>query len=56
MQKHFDYVHYNPIKHSLVKSVVDWEWSTFHKYVRLGFYHENWGCAEIDYNKYEFGE
>jgi putative transposase len=56
MQRHFDYIHYNPIKHSLVKSVADWKWSTFHKYVGLGFYHENWGCAEIDDDKYEFGE
>ena len=56
MQRHFDYIHYNPVKHALVKSVSYWEWSTFHRFVRLGFYHENWGCTEIEDGGYEFGE
>lgn len=42
LQKHVDYVHYNPVKHGLVKNVVDWPYSTFHKYVRTGVYHKSW--------------
>jgi putative transposase len=29
---HMDYIHYNPVKHGLVKRVSDWEWSSFHRY------------------------
>ena len=39
LQKHIDYIHYNPIKHGLVKNIEDWPWSTYHKFVRKGFYH-----------------
>lgn len=42
-QRHLDYIHYNPVKHGLVARVGDWPYSTFHRYVREGFYPENWG-------------
>ena len=29
LQSHIDYIHYNPVKHGLVKDVVDWPWSTY---------------------------
>ena len=38
LQKHIDYVHYNPVKHGLVEDIEDWPWSTYHKFVREGFY------------------
>ena len=38
LQKHVDYIHYNPVKHRIVKAVEDWPWSTYHRYVREGFY------------------
>jgi len=31
---HFDYVHFNPVKHGHVSRVRDWPYSTFHRYVR----------------------
>ena len=37
-----DYIHYNPVKHRLVKNAKDWEFSTFHRYVKQGFYPLNW--------------
>lgn len=43
---HLDYIHYNPVKHSLVKNVKDWEFSSFHKYVKRGNYEPNWGSSE----------
>ncbi len=43
---HFDYIHYNPVKHGLVKSPVDWEYSSFEKCVLKGFYRLNWGSTE----------
>jgi len=42
-QVYMDYSHFNPVKHGLVKRVVDWPFSTFHRYVRSGVYPENWG-------------
>ncbi|MHC4639891.1 MAG: REP-associated tyrosine transposase [Planctomycetota bacterium] len=38
LQRHVDYIHYNPVKHGLVQRVEDWPWSTYHKYAREGFY------------------
>ena len=45
---HLDYIHWNPVKHGLVKNVVDWEHSSFHRFVERGWYPANWGCQNID--------
>ena len=42
-QRHIDYVHVNPLKHELVRRVIDWPYSTFHQYVAQGIYLPNWG-------------
>jgi putative transposase len=44
-EKHFDYVHYNPVKHGLVQSPRDWPYSSFHRWVRLSVYPPDWGCS-----------
>ena len=36
LQKHVDYIHYNPLKHGLIGAVEDWPWSTYHRFVRYG--------------------
>ena len=41
--RHFDYIHYNPVKHGLVSRVKDWPFSTFHRFVRQGIYPDDWG-------------
>lgn len=43
-QNHLHYIHYNPVKHGLVKSPRDWPWSSFHRYVQLEFYDRDWGA------------
>jgi putative transposase len=40
--QHVEYIHYNPVKHGLVKAPVDWEYSSFHRYVRKGVYDREW--------------
>ncbi len=40
-RKHMDYIHYNPVKHGLVKSASDWPHSSFHYYVQTGLYKKN---------------
>ena len=47
LDRHRDYIHYNPVKHGLVRSVKEWPWSTFHRYVQEEFYDLDWGCDEI---------
>ena len=39
---HLDYIHHNPIKHGLVEYLKDWQYSSFHRYVKSGFYPQNW--------------
>ncbi|MFG0295709.1 MAG: transposase [Maioricimonas sp. JB045] len=43
LKRCIDYVHVNPLKHRLDERVRDWPWSSFHRYVRLGEYPEDWG-------------
>lgn len=46
LNNHLDYIHYNPVKHGYVKSVKDWEFSSFHKFVESQNYENNWGSSE----------
>ncbi len=39
---HFDYIHYNPVKHGYVDCAEDWRYSSFGKYVREGIYDAQW--------------
>lgn len=39
------YIHVNPLKHGLVNRVVDWPWSSFHRYLKLGMYTASWGSS-----------
>lgn len=43
--RHFDYIHYNPVKHGLVTCPRDWPYSTFHHWLNKGAYVSHWGCA-----------
>ena len=53
---HVDYIHFNPVKHGYVKNVSDWEWSTFHRYVQMGLYENNWGRDVVLSKDGMFGE
>ena len=46
--KHLDYIHFNPMKHYNIKPI-DWEFSSFKKFVNLGYYEQNW-CNFDDKN------
>jgi putative transposase len=43
-RNHLDYLHFNPVKHGLVKCVHKWEYSSFHRGVKRGEYDVSWGC------------
>ncbi|MBX9655554.1 transposase [bacterium] len=51
LEAHFDYIHYNPVKHGYVNRPIDWPWSTFHRWVREGHYPTDWvdgSCSTIE--------
>jgi putative transposase len=56
LAKHFDYIHYNPVKHGLVQRVRDWPYSSFHRLVKEGIYPLDWG-EDISFDANEdYGE
>ena len=42
LSAHLDYIHWNPVKHGLTKNAADWKYSSFQRFVKAGFYPENW--------------
>lgn len=49
LNKHLDYIHYNPTKHYNI-APKDWEFSSFSEFVEKGFYEQDW-CNFGDKNK-----
>lgn len=48
LQRHVDYIHFNPVKHGHVARTVDWPYSSFHRYVEDGICRADWaGGNEI---------
>jgi hypothetical protein len=43
LERHVDYVHFNPVKHGHVARVADWPHSSFHRDVERGLLAEDWG-------------
>ncbi len=49
LQRHVDYIHYNPVKHGLVENVEDWPWSSYHRWVReMPYPQPDWQTAQRD--------
>ena len=46
LERHVDYVHYNPVKHGYADRPADWPWTSFCRHVRLGLYPQEWGTNE----------
>ena len=42
-EDHLNYIHFNPVKHGLVKNALDWSWTSLAKFIRDGKYASNWG-------------
>ncbi|MDZ7803396.1 REP-associated tyrosine transposase [Thiohalophilus sp.] len=45
-RRHIDYIHYNPIRHGLVNDPVVWPFSSYQKYLEIGYYSSGWGKNE----------
>lgn len=46
LEKHIDYIHYNPVKHGLVEDVAEWKHSSFNDFYDRGEYDQDWGKIE----------
>ena len=44
-ERHFDYVHYNPVKHGYVRCPSEWQYTSFHRWVRADVYPPDWACV-----------
>jgi putative transposase len=50
--RHVEYMHYNPVKHGLVKAPKDYVHSSFHKYVQTGVVDVDWGAGvEVNFDE-----
>jgi len=56
LQRHVEYIHYNPVKHGYVKQVKDWPFSSFHRFVKNDYLDSNWGEIVGEFAQVEFGE
>ncbi|HET7832047.1 MAG TPA: transposase [Gallionella sp.] len=56
LERHVDYIHYNPVKHGLVSRVAEWQYSSFHRYVRQGLLPEDWAGGTSDEISDQYGE
>ncbi len=43
LERHVDYIHFNPVKHGYASRVSDWPHSSFHRYVAEGQLPADWG-------------
>lgn len=45
LNRHIDYIHYNPVKHKLTNSPFEWRHSSIHEFSRQGYYQPDWGVV-----------
>lgn len=44
--RHFDYIHWNPVKHRHVRCPSEWEASSIHRWINANVYEPEWGCGD----------
>lgn len=42
MERHIDYIHYNPVRHGCVARAIDWPYSSIHRHVAAGLLPSDW--------------
>ncbi len=46
LNNHFDYIHWNPVKHNLVNRPENWPHSSYLHWYKRGYYPETWGWSD----------
>jgi putative transposase len=54
MNRHIDYIHFNPVKHGLVSKPFDFRYTSIHQY--RDDYSDDWGIKEEIDTTGEYGE
>jgi hypothetical protein len=55
LARHIDYIHFNPVKHELVRCVCDWPYSSFKHFAARGDLPRDWG-GDLGEMSGKFGE
>ena len=55
LNKHIDYIHYNPVKHNVITAPGGYTFSSFARFVKEGYYDPDWGSKAIEFEG-EYGE
>ncbi len=45
LERHFDYIHWNPVKHGFVQNPEDWQESSYRHWAKQGVYPAGWGST-----------
>lgn len=54
LQRHMDYIYYNPVKHGYVSAVKDWPLSSFRRDAGKGLYALDWGADTPSLNQMNY--
>lgn len=55
LHRHLDYIHYNCVKHCDI-APNDYQYSSFNKFVKLGYYEKDWYNLEDKYKINDLGK
>ena len=56
LERHFGYIHYNPVKHGLVARPEDYSHSSYRYWLEKGYYEASWGWTEEPASLRDVGE
>ncbi len=56
LNRHIDYIHYNPVKHGLCGQPIQWPYSTMRRYINQGKYPVDWAAQYSDFGGLSYGE
>jgi putative transposase len=49
-ERHVEYIHYNPVKHGYAASPMEWQHSSFRRFVEMGIYEASWGQEIVEFD------
>ena len=55
LQRHVDYIHFNPVKHGHAVRAAAWPYSSIHRYIRAGWVDADWGVG-VEGDNESYGE
>lgn len=56
LQRHFDYIHYNPVKHGYAEDYAQWEWSSYYQFYDNSGDPEGIDPLSFERSGFSFGE